>query len=804
MRARVKIDGRYCDVEEGFTPPRNIVAFSDEECAPKGEHPTTKVRISLPATATNDSILGLAMDAFTAERFNAEQHTASIEVDAVELLSGEVALEGVTFADGKQWAQYDLAISRRGADWRGVLQQRKLSEVQLEFSATLTSSAIEQSWSGSKSVRFLPVHYDQYVVPYDEQSLFSPHRSMTVEDYMPFISVRDLVRQIFADAGYQVKGQMVDSDLFRKLYIVGRYEQSTASAVKLDALAGFCAGRESDATATASSLGRVHLSKSYALNSLGNFVTTTDRSIATDLYDNSAQMVVSGTRPYYTSPLRSTMRFEYYIKYTTDFSIQSRTRLKGFDGIYIDSSCDTRLSLANPYIDRRQSLVPNMSYHCIVFDHAEGARYRLMSISPSGESILAQFQTRSAKVATPMDWNGVDCVLEVAGSDGRYTTYKGDWAMYDGFVEDSGTTEVEVTITTPPEELGPSQSRYFDTMYLYGAEAGQRVTLSKECRLRTVFSLTPSLGSQLTTADIMHYDCTQEEFVDALQQMFNLRICVGGSGREVYIEPKAEFYAGEVCDWSDRIVLSESIASEHLASAHRRVMRLGYRVESDGAVGRFNRATGEKLGEWSVECCSQLATEGVERNGNPLFCPTMSATGVFGAAPSAALLQIGDRDGDVHGDSEMRIVRYEGLQTLPDGEVWGFPSYGSSYPLATFHFPAQLCEADGAAMVGGVKPAGPRKPFTLCFEDRDGAAGLASYYADELTTLSRRSRVRLALRISPEELSQMSDCNGAGPSRRSLFRLSEGQSAIYRLYAIEGYDTQRGVAYCTMERVERD
>ena len=36
MRTRVKIDGRYCDLDEGFSPPKNIVQFSDEEYAPGG------------------------------------------------------------------------------------------------------------------------------------------------------------------------------------------------------------------------------------------------------------------------------------------------------------------------------------------------------------------------------------------------------------------------------------------------------------------------------------------------------------------------------------------------------------------------------------------------------------------------------------------------------------------------------------------------------------------------------------------------------------------------------------------------
>ena len=72
MRTRVKIDGRYCDLDEDFSPPRNIVEFSDEEYAQGGSRRAHKVKITLPSSPTNDEIAGFAADAFAAESFNAE------------------------------------------------------------------------------------------------------------------------------------------------------------------------------------------------------------------------------------------------------------------------------------------------------------------------------------------------------------------------------------------------------------------------------------------------------------------------------------------------------------------------------------------------------------------------------------------------------------------------------------------------------------------------------------------------------------------------------------------------------------
>lgn len=802
MRTRVRIDGQWCDLAEDFTLPANMVWLSDKECGPEGDATTLAMRIRLPSSPANDSIIGLVEDAYAAYRFNSQSHQAVVEVDGVDIFFGEVSLVSTTITAGSV-SEYELVIEQQQDNWRKRLQQKPLSQTALEFSATLDAEHIESSWQGEQSVRFLPVHYDQYIAPYDDKSLYPPQRVMTVEDYMPFISARALVRQIFAEVGYEVKSDFVDSDLFGRLYIEGCYEQSKASASRLDAIAGFCAGRKEDKSAQASALGRVHLTDTMITNSLGCIAQTASSSDGEGLYSNSNGLVVDAKRPYYQSPIATTMRFEYYLKYTTDYRILSRQRLKCFDGVYVESNCSTRFNVVNPFTDRRGSLNENQQYHCIVFNHTEGNSYRVVGLTTAGEQTLAEWNTRSTKITMPIGWSG-DCRLDVVNAAGAYTEYVGDWAMYDGYVEDTGTTEVEITISTPPEQMTPSKQKYLDTMYIYGAEMGQKITLSKESRIRSVFSPTPSLGSALTAADIMHYDCSQREFIEALQQMFNLRIYANPKSRQVYIEPKESFFSGPQIDWSQRIVLSAPITATELAADHRQVLSLGYRTESDGAVGRFNRATEEKLGQWQVECQSSLAEQGVERRGNGLFCPTLSATGVYGSAPSAALLQIGDRDADTEGDTTMRIVRYEGLQPLPEGQKWGFPSYGQEYPLAAFHYAASLTEADGAAIIGDEVAAGPAESFTLCFEDRDGAEGLNRYYRDELATIGRRRNLSVALKISPEELHNILYGCGIAPSRHSLYRLGQGQKALYRLVEIESYDAQAGVARCLMERTERD
>ncbi len=96
----------------------------------------------------------------------------------------------------------------------------------------------------------------------------------------------------------------------------------------------------------------------------------------------------------------------------------------------------------------------------------------------------------------------------------------------------------------------------------------------------------------------------------------------------------------------------------------------------------------EPLREWSVRTDSLCRTRGRPSIAQPLFRPTLSEAGHYANAPSAQIMQVGDRD-DVQEDGTNftpRIVRFAGLHPLPAGERWGYPSGLAEYPLAAFHF----------------------------------------------------------------------------------------------------------------------
>ena len=801
---RVKIDDRYCDLNEDFTLPKTVFTFDvDALTSPEKARTGRRIEFSIPASPNNDSIVSFATDPYAAERFNASYHEGTIEVDGVALLTGVVHLEGVETQSSRA-ISYRLSITGGAARWAKRAAQKRIGQTTLDYSERLEGTTIEKSWEQQSPVKFLPVYRDEYLMSTDTSTLYTPQRVLTVGDYHPFISVETLLNAIFAENGYTLRSNFMQGELFRSLHISGCIDNgSTTSAARLLSLTGFKAGRRDEATTMADYAGRVYLSPLVLASSLGNFVQTTDKSVNEEFFNNGNALSITDEGITYTPRTRVNVAFDLYLKYKTDCRILSRDRLQGFDTIYVDTGCQMHFNIANPYRDHREELVGKMEYLLLIFNFVMGENLRIKWHTTSGYS-YTYVSERTVKVTSP---SGVtSCELQRESALGVWEVYNDDWALYDGYLEERTEHQVEVTLRTPPEELSPSISKSFKRMYIEGAEEGQRITLSAECRMEPVFSPSLGFGSQVDGDAILKHNFSQADLIKAIQQMFNLRITTHEPSRTVWIEPRDDFYTDEVFDWSDRVILSEPIVARDMAAEVASTRSLAYRGEAGGAVTRFNAShEATPLGEWRFMTDSYIALDKHESKENPLFCPTLSATEVTANAPSAALLSVGDRDADSLGESAIRIVSYRGLQSLPTGERWGFPSDGDYYPFAAFHYAAGATEQSGAALSGNVVAAGPEESFTLCFEDRDNAKGLHRYYDREWQCEQMRRIVTMSIRIAPHELVALDDFEAEGPDFRSLFRFEFcGQRVLYRLKAIESYDAELGVARAIFAREEHD
>jgi hypothetical protein len=693
-------------------------------------------------------------------------------------------MQGVAVVESMQMHKselgYRLRVRPGGADWVESVARTKLGKA-LEYEATLDGDTIMSSWDEGQKVRFLPVCYDDYTVPYSDDKLYSPQRVMTVADYYPFLSIRHLVEAAAERAGYELAGEWVRSEEFDKLMMSGRYPQAgEASLSRLRSFVGFEAGRTSTATATANYLGRVWLTSQVLTSTLGNVVQTTQGD---GLYCSNGCLTISDEEGVVYRPATTqTVGFEYYLKYTTDYRMLSKKRLKCFDAIYLGSGCNMKFEVANHFKDVSEELLPDVEYMCKIFDHSEGAKYRMQCVYGSTIVNVGDFDQGSFRFVTPSQYQASKARLLQILTDGTEKSYTGEWAVYEGYVKEQGVVEVEVTLQTPPEQVTPA-GKVFNQIYMHGAENGQQITLSAECRLRPVFSSSPALGSALRFEDVAAHDVWLIEVVEALQQMYNLRIYTDKAARKVYIMPRDDFYRGDRHDWSDKVDWSAPIEVEDVAVGEKEHFTLAYRAEEDGAVRRFNAQSESPLGEWTAQIESRVALRGEERRRNPLFAPTLS-TQPYATAPDAWVMQVGDRDADQVGAVSARVVSYEGLHALPSGQRWGYPSYAQHYPLAAFHLP---------------------NIRSLCFEDRDDVTGLNRLYDKEVRQRSLRHRVRLTLHLTPLELRSLAEWESSGANLRSTFVLNlSGQRAAYNLEAVESYDAASQSAVCRFIRTLED
>lgn len=779
------IDSRAADLAATPAVPRfDVDALSDLAALRDGR----SLKITLPATARNLALFGHADHPNAAGVFNAAAHRASLSAEGVELFSGSVRL--------LEHSREGLAIEIRegAAEWVTAAARRRVEEASVEYSAVLSPTEVCRSWSDSSPVKFFPILRDTYPTHHSGGDLLPDDRLLSVDDYHPFIHLATLLERIFADAGYELHSDLFATRFFRSLYISGAYPARRIGA--LEQRMGFLAGRTGEATASASSTGRVYADPSALYNSVGNIVQTADRNAVdgdgnamTGLYNNGNCFRVEQGRILFRPLTAVDAGFDYHLRYTTGHRILSRERLAGFDTIRLGPATRVAFRLANRYEDRRGGIVPNHSYRAIVFNHEAGATYRLTyTLDGVAGTYWAGFSARSAVVTTPAE--GVverPVMMHLVG--GVWRPYTGDWALYDGHIGERGETTVEVDLRSAAESLSASSPKRFDTIIFEGAEEGMELTLHKECSVRAHFQSSPAIGSAVAFKDVAVLGIRQIELLEAVAHLFNLRFHTDRPLHRVRVEPEGGFFGVNEVDWSSRIELADGVGIVELAPENRERRTLCY-LAGDGAVSRFESAEGVRFGAWSFESGSAAAKTGGEERANPLFAPTLNAAAAGSQHPSALMLQVGDRDDTDAGEAfTPRIVGYLGLHPLPAGQRWPSPSEGAAYPLAAFHF-----AGDDAA-------AG----FTLCFEDRDGVAGLNRFHEPQYLRESCRERVRVRVRMEPHRYAALFIPDNGGAEIRSRFVLDTGRGRIWAtLAAVGAYDPDEGVVECTFNRLAND
>lgn len=783
------IDGTRCDLGDmpilpiGF----NLDELSNIESGGIGR----TIELSIPFTPNNDALLGNSCDIYAKERFNEHCHTATIAYDGIKIVEGKVHLLATDIRSG-----YTLRIEEEGYDWVAKVSENRLSQLPIEFSGDLTLPTIEESWGDNCAVRFLPVYRGNYDISISKDSIHPVEQVLLTDDFHPFISVAEMVRQIFAECGYTLKSSLFNGGLAENLYMSGDYVRSDVEAdrIKCD----FLARRQNRITVFADFSGRVYASKAFISNTVGNIVDTVDPN-AVDSDGNTMSDTFATEDCFrlnedeqicFVPPTAVNVGFILNVKYVTDYKIATRERLKGFDKFEGLNGVKVEYVLANSFKDCRDSALPNFSYLALVFDHESGREYRLIEHTSLGtQYTMGEWSARSATVETDTEGDVVGLTLYYRDSaSDEWAEYEGDWAIYADNIKESGRVGVEMTVRMPPQEVAAGEELLLDKFWFGGAEKGMFFTLCAGTSLRPYFTNQPGYGSQIEYADIAPKRIRQIELLNALAQMFNLVFLTDKEQRSVRVEPLEWLYDRDnIIDWTSRIDFAQPVVLSDTGLGRPNRIELSY-LDADKATHAFNLENETLLGHWgwsNTLCGAREATRSLE---NPLFTTTLNRDNVLGFAPSASLLQVGDvgdSDSMAYGAFTPRIVYYLGNKPLPDGEYWNGSNSDSnrvySYPCAAF--------VDGELGVN------------LCFEERNGVVGLSRFYEPQLLRERYRQTLSLTLHLSPTEITQLTRDNGLAPSVRNIYRFSIlGEKALFRLAEIEKWDASQSTIRCKFYR----
>ena len=708
------------------------------------------------------------------EEFNTSRHLGVIEVDGVPLFEGEATVRGVEREGSVVY--YRVTVRAEGHEWAHKAALTRLRDSNLDASMQMTIRDVEESWTDGHTVRMLPLRRDSYPEP-EDTGLYTAQHQLMPHDYHPFISVKDVVLATLESGGYRLQSRFFGGGICKRLMMSGAYKNVDVSL--LTTTMGFKALRSTSTSSTAGEDGRVYAWLPIMASNIGALVDTVDPTtvdedgrVLQDAYSNGGCFTFDEGRPIYKPKREINVAFDMHLHYTTEYKIASSRHLAGFTQLHLGNGCNVEVMLHNPFVDMRNRVIANMLFKLFIFDYNPQWSYRLDGYGEVGAGVTSVVFNEA---------NGGATKLWVRRSQiGKYVEYDGDWALYEGYVDESGTREVVVDVRTPFERLTPSNPKRFQDICFGGAIMGQQLTLHAGCSIEPVFGGAMGYGQVVEFADVANVDISQAQLLEALMHMFNLRIYSHAPSKTLFMEPYDDFYTGDVVDWRDRQVGDSELISERASESFMTTV-LGYQP-TDGAAARFTDGEDGALGTWEYHVDNYAAKRSVEQRLNPLFSPTASFDGAASSATSAQVLTVGDRDLlSEEGRVEPRVVVYHGVVSLPEHEYWPSPSGAEGYPLAAFH--------------------SAERGVSLCFEDRDGCTGLHSYYDTELRERAERQRLECDIRIAPLEYAALYDPYASGATLRSIFCLDAcGQSALFRFDAIERYDPVTHVAHCVFVR----
>lgn len=777
----IKIDKNTMEIDSQTRVALSAVFDSVSEAnSPKRE----VARLSLPATPSNRKVMGFA-EQVTTEPFNAVEHTLTVELDDRVVASGVPVLSGVESEGGQ--VRYLIDVQSDLPSWRDAVGEKTIAELQFDYNATINASKVTESWGEDKQVvRFLPVCRKAINADMTGVEVTNVTKPLAADDYHPFLHLPSVVGQIFEDAGYQVESDFMAEGEMDSLYMSGAFPDGDVE--ELESYMGFLARRANSTSAAADYAGCVYASPTYGSHTLGNPVDIDTRSQWGDTYNNHGCLQLINGQLAWVPTREVSVGFIYEIKYRTECRIVSREKLVAFDKVWLDGATCHSFNIANSYIDHKDEPKAGHIYRLVVFGAEDTDKFRIVYRLNNGATSTKAVVGGNNEVSFGTYTDTLTILrVEEMNKQSIYETISRDWALYSGYVGEGGYKDISLTLRSTPQTVTPTKPKYLDEMAFGGAQEGMILRLEAGVSIRPVFYAYTVENAQVTWSDVAALDRPQVQVVDAVCEMFNLRVVEDSMRKVVRIEPADTFRAqATTTDWTQKVEHNMSASVSDMALTMPRKVKLAY-SGSDSSIREYNEMAGDEFGVWSTEIgASRSKTPEGEVIKLP-FTPSLSVEGCFSEAPAAKIIKVGRAYAEAEPTMErlnfpLKVVRYFGLKELPSGQTWGWPSYGREYPYVAFH--------------------SPQEEFTLCFEDRDGVEGLHKHYTQAVRLWNKAKYLTAHLSLRPHEVAELLDRTACQKSIEQKFTLGwNGDSDLYTLESIDKYSPEEGVAKCRFIKI---
>lgn len=729
----------------------------------------------VPMTPKNRTLMGFPEQILSPEIFNQTIHPGEIRCKGTILLKGTIELircETATNGNGI----YHIAFIVSPPEWIGSASEKKLRDSTLAFNGEINEQSIRQSWTNDSPVKFLPVKRDRYPEYGEEQTELNV---LCWEDYHPFVHVKTLFDAIVGDAGYRIESQFLNEPFFLSLYMSGNYQgdENEEASLLMDFLAKRTAGTK---TTICDGNGKVCASSLQTANSVGNLVDTSEDYSGNKrdkgaIYYGKCFRMIDG-RPAFVPEQNIVAGFEFQMKYSSAATIDSSGYLSGIHRITWGDEILYIPYVSNPLTDKKNTPGNKGAYRAVNFNYSGGTnRVRVMLKSGVWQSFAVTGACYPFEISEEYAYS----VYETY-ANGQYAATE-DWAMY--AEEDYNSINVfenEITVRSLPRLREKGVPVFFDTVAFEGGTPGSSFTLHSGSSIRPVFYSSPGAEAALTLPEVFDHEESQLKFIQAVAHLFGLHFYTDELTKTVYIEPRFTFLNhSHTVDWTDKIDTQKPVMLEEIGNDHYQAETYLYRT-GDAAISRMENGASDSYGSWTASVRNQFAKTGEKKYTNPLFRSTKDEKTTLVNAPDASFIVVGNRNSaDGVLNFPAKIVRYCGMKELSAGQCWGWPSYGTSYPLVAFH----SAEDDW---------------FTLCFDDAEGRLGLKNYYQSGYDLINNGKKLTLYLRLTPSDLEAILHPNSANRNFRGNFLFTiRGEKIRGRLIGLSGYNPDAGgIARC--------